>query len=393
MEAGAPLCLTGEVMKREVIVIGGGPAGTAAAMQLARSGREVLLLERTRSAHHKVCGEFLSREALHYLELLGIDPAALGAVPILGVRLAARELLAEAVLPFTALSLTRRTLDEAMLRCAQAAGVEVQRGGGVASLTKEIEDWNLNTDGGGSFRSRNIFLATGKHDLRAWARSRGWHNDLVAFKMYFRLEEKQQAALSGFVELVLFPGGYTGLQPVEGGEANLCLLITRKQLRSLNGSWEGVLEHVLLHSPYLRDRLRGSQALLDRPLALSSIPYGYRAPANSDGLWRLGDQAAVIPSFSGDGMSIALHSGHLAADFFLAGSTPHAYQRQIRSQLGRGIDVASALSQLLVRAPLLAQLARVRPQLLREIAIFTRIPEAALIYGAHSTSAPIEYTA
>jgi len=366
-------------MEREAVVIGGGLAGASLATQLVRAGRDVLLLERTRSAHHKVCGEFLSREALHYLVLLGIDPAALGAVPVGGVRLAARELIAETALPFTAFSLTRRTLDEEILRHAESAGVEVRRGASAASLTRSRKSWDLGMDQVESVRARNVFLATGKHDLRGWLRSKGWHNDLVAFKMYFRLGQAQQAALSGFVELILFPGGYTGLQPVENGEANLCLLITREDLRRLNGSWEGVLEHACVHSPHLRERLNGSEALLDRPLALSSIPYGYRASANGDGIWRLGDQSAVIPSFSGDGMSIALHSGHLAAYLFLAGKTPDTFQQQIRRELGRGIGAATALSQLLVRAPVLAQLVRVRPRLLRDIAILTRIPESALI--------------
>ncbi len=366
-------------MEREAVVIGGGLAGASLAAQLARAGRDVLLLERTRSAHHKVCGEFLSREALHYLSLQGINPTAFGAVPISGVRLAARELIAETTLPFTALSLTRRTLDEAILRNAEAVGVEVWRGTSAALLTRSRELWDLGMDQGGSVRAQNVFLATGKHDLRGWLRSKGWHNDLVALKMYFRLSKIQQAALFGFVELILFPGGYTGLQPVENGEANLCLLITREQLRRLKGSWEAVLEHACLHSPHLRDRLSGSQPLLDRPVALSSIPYGYRAPVGSDGIWRLGDQSAVIPSFSGDGMSIALHSGHLAANLFLAGKMPYVFQQQMRRALGRGIGVASALSQLLVRAPVLAQIARVRPRLLRDIAILTRIPESALI--------------
>jgi len=366
-------------MEHEAVAIGGGLAGASLATQLARAGRDVLLLERTRSAHHKVCGEFLSREALHYLALLGMNPKALGAVSITGVRLAARELIAETALPFTALSLTRRTLDEAMLCNAEAAGAEVRRGASAASLTQSKDVWDLGMDQGESVRARNVFLATGKHDLRGWLRSKGWHNDLVALKMYFRLSQTQRAALSGFVELILFPGGYAGLQPVEDGEANLCLLIRREDLRRLNGSWEAVLEHACLHSPHLRDRLSGSQPLLDRPVALSSIPYGYRAPAGSDGIWRLGDQSAVIPSFSGDGMSIALHSGHLAANLFLAGKTPGAFQQQMRRELGRGIGVASALSQLLVRAPALAQFARVRPRLLRDIAILTRIPESALI--------------
>ncbi len=70
----------------EHLVIGGGLAGSMLAMRLAAAGREVVLLEREREAHHKVCGEFLSREAIEYLRQAGIDPLELGARAIDRVR-------------------------------------------------------------------------------------------------------------------------------------------------------------------------------------------------------------------------------------------------------------------------------------------------------------------
>ena len=93
-------------------MIGGGLAGSMLAMRLAAAGREVVLLEKEREAHHKVCGEFLSREAIDYLRQAGIDPLELGAHAIQRVRLHSGKRTVEARLPFTALSLSRRVLDE-----------------------------------------------------------------------------------------------------------------------------------------------------------------------------------------------------------------------------------------------------------------------------------------
>ena len=95
-------------MKAEVVITGGGLAGSAAAIVLARAGRDVVLLERESQPQHKVCGEFLSQEALMYLRSLGADVGAMGAATIHSVRLARGTGRSAAVLPFGAMSLTRR---------------------------------------------------------------------------------------------------------------------------------------------------------------------------------------------------------------------------------------------------------------------------------------------
>ena len=109
----------------EVLVIGGGVAGCSAAIALARRGRSVTLIEREPTPRHKVCGEFLSGEALEDLHALGIDVTSIGAVPINYVRLAAARRAAEAPLPFPAASFTRKALDTALIAEAIAAGVRV----------------------------------------------------------------------------------------------------------------------------------------------------------------------------------------------------------------------------------------------------------------------------
>src|ERR1700761_7193125 len=101
-------------LQDEVLILGGGVAGCASAIALARKGRSVTLIEREPAPRHKVCGEFLSGEALEDLHALGIDLPSLGAVPIDYVRLAAARRAAEAPLPFPAASLTRKALDTAL---------------------------------------------------------------------------------------------------------------------------------------------------------------------------------------------------------------------------------------------------------------------------------------
>jgi menaquinone-9 beta-reductase len=361
-----------------VLVIGAGLAGSSAAITLARAGREVTLLEKELEPHHKVCGEFLSHEALSSLHALGIDAAAIGAVPIHSVRLAGRLGVSEVALPFAAMSLTRRKLDEELLCLAANVGSKILRGHRVQKLERNAKDWQITLDNAQTIYAPTVFHATGKHDLHSHARPNGTQNDLIAFKMYWRLAPQQSAQLEGHVELCLYRGGYCGLQPVEGGIANLCCLIRRSVFQQIGGKWEALLQSISSACPHLHQRLEGAIPMLSRPLAISAIPYGFIRQTTED-LWHLGDQAAVIPSFTGDGMSIALHSGRLAAEMFLDGASPRSFQQRLHDQLAQQVPFATFLSKCLVTEPqrtVMEAIARLWPGVLGLIAKRTRLREA-----------------
>jgi len=366
------------------LVIGGGPAGAMVALRLASAGREVVLLEKESGLHHKVCGEFLSREAVDYLHQDGIDPLELGANVISNLRLSAGNRLIAARLPFQALSLSRRVLDAALLARTEEKGCHVIRGVAVESLTPEGnhegDHWIASLNSGDFLRSSNVFLATGKHDLRGLSRSPGKQSDLVGFKMHWQLAPAQLGILRDSMELYLFPGGYGGLSLIEGDIANLCLVVRRSTLRHLGG-WPQLLASIQRGNRHVRQFFEGATALWDRPLAISPIPYGYLV-RESAGLWCVGDQAAVIPSFTGDGISIALHSAALAAQMFLAGSSAADYYRTLRAQLTRPMTLATSLSRATVtaagRAAAIAALT-IAPNAMRWVAASTRIPQSSLV--------------
>ncbi len=270
--------------------------------------------KRPRPPSTKSVESFSAPETLPLLRRAGIHPENLGAQTIHSLRIVAREMLAEITLPSKALSLTRRTLDEALLERAKQAGANILRGFTVERLLPPADEesrglWRAKITNASHISmyisGSEAFLATGKHDLRGWQRQTNRsQNSLVALKMYFRLSPEQSAQLAGNVELIFYPGGYAGLQPVEGNAANLCALISREKLRSMGSRWDRLLEYMRLQSPHLERRLTGAESLLGRPLTLSSIPYGFSVESSfgTESPWRLGDQAAVIPSLCGDGM-------------------------------------------------------------------------------------------
>ena len=117
---------------------------------------------------------------------------------------------------------------------------------------------------------------------------------------------------------------------------------------------------------------------------MTSIPYGY-VETRADGLWRLGDQAAVIPSFAGDGMAIALHSARLAARIFLKGGTAEDFQLRLARDVGSQVKRAALMSRLLVRPRgqwLAAAAARHFPRLLVVAARTTRIAPRHMLDAA-----------
>ena len=363
----------------EALIVGGGPAGAATATLLARRGQDVEIVEQSAAMHHKVCGEFLSREAVSYLAQLGLDLDALGAVPIHSVRLARRRCIAECELPFPAMSITRRKLDEALLTLAQREGAVVRRGRRIESLHRSPSGWTAQFTGGEVRHAQSVFLATGKHDLGGYRRPPGKQDSLIAFKMYFQLAPAEKRALRGWVELTLFPGGYAGMQLTEEGDANLCLLVNRATFGSCGNDWQELLKRILHFSEHLAQRLEAAEPLLRKPLALSSIPYGVLVRKAETGLWRLGDQAAVMPSFSGDGMSIALHSAQVAAGLYASGGTSAQLAERLHRELSGSIRLATTVSRLMIAAPGLATLLRMYPSLLTVLATHTRVPQDALI--------------
>lgn len=366
----------------DAIVVGGGLAGAAVACHLGAAKKSVLLFEKEAGPRHKVCGEFISSEAQSYLAALGIDLAALGAVPIRHVRLVHGHRLAEAALPFAAAGLSRYRLDEALLSRADALGVRVRRGTTVRAIEKANTDtWQVMT-GPGNAATGTVFLATGKHELRQFKRVAATPDGLIGFKMYFRLARAQTEALHDAVEVILFDGGYAGLQLIDPATANLCLLVRKSTFARVGKSWPALLDHLVAACPHLGDRLAGAVPCWEEPLAIASLPFGFLGTEDRQdtGIYRLGDQVSVIPAFSGNGISIALHTARLAADCYLQGHDAAEYLRRVRGDLRDTMGLANRLSRVTAHAwaqGLTVAACRAFPPLMAILARGTRIPGLA----------------
>lgn len=357
-------------MTAPALIIGGGPAGSAAAITLAKAGMTPKLIERHKLPTECVCGGFLGWDALRALEGLGVDLWALGARPISRFRLVTAERVVEAELPALAAGLSRKALDLALLDAARAAGADVTFGRAVRTVDPLARTARL--DDGKIIAADAIFLATGKHEMRGLARrfahsSAGLRASLPPSQ---RLD-----GLAGVVELHLFDDGYAGLLMQEDDSANLCLSVTRDRLNEA-GSTAALLPELMSQAPALAARIGGTvPARFD---AIAGVPYGWRARDSSDGIFRIGDQGAVIASLAGDGIAIALTSGVSAARTMLAGgpSAAPGWQRGMERQSRRPVGIAEMLrhgaASPLPRRAMMAAL-RLMPRLGTRAARLTRI--------------------
>jgi menaquinone-9 beta-reductase len=355
------------------LIIGAGPAGAAAAIMLARGGAKPLMLEAQPETGDAICGGFLSWQTVRQLEALGLDAATLGGASVSLMRLFSGKRIAQIPLPAPAIGLSRKRLDLLLQAKAVAQGAGLAMGVSVRALE---DDGTVLLADGAALAPESLFLATGKHDLRGLGRPREG-----AATLGLRVRMSPNPALSALIgpsiELHLFAGGYVGLVLQEDGSANLCLAVRKERLASAGGQPMALLRSLERECPTLGERL----AFMDQEQtvdAIAAVPYGYICAETVPGRFRLGDQAACIPSLAGEGIGLALASGTRAASAWLKRGPMVApdYQQDFARAAARPVRTAGLIwhvAESPALAPLMVTAAQVLPSLARVAARWTRI--------------------
>jgi flavin-dependent dehydrogenase len=357
----------------DLAIIGGGPAGTAAAITAARSGARVLLLERGRFPRHKVCGEFISPEGLALLAGLGLGDLVRRAPRITHARIFAETSVAVAVLSPAAASISRYELDHALWRLASESGADCRQQVEARAIMG-TGPFDLSTSAG-DFTARAAVNASGRwSNLRRTRLARPDREKWVGWKAYFR---EPDSAMS--VDLYFFAGGYCGVQPLGDGHVNACAMVRAAAADSI--------EHVLALHPRLAERSRLWQQASE---TVATSPLVFAPPAAEEGgVLFAGDAAGFIDPFVGDGISLALRSGMMTAEA-LAGNMSVAeaatiyrrrYEREVRP-LFRNAGWLRRLTSIprVLRRPAMAVLRS--PRVARFLVGKTRRPPDAILEGA-----------
>ena len=336
-------------------MVGGGPAGAAAAITLARAGTPVLLVDKARFPRDKCCGDGLTADALRQLEGLGLRPDSVPdwqAVHEVFVRSPVGRTVSFP-LPddgLYAVVAPRAQLDAALLDVARAAGVKVADGHALAGARAVAGGIELDVDGLGTITTPYAIGADG-----AWSPLRkalganepGYLGDWHAFRQYFSGVGPAAAGLWIWFEPDLLPG-YAWSFPLPGGRANVGFGIQRDAgipIREMKDMWPE-----LLARPAVRDVL-GDSAVPEGVHKAWPIPARIdKMPLTAGGGRALfvGDAACATDPMTGEGIAQALVSGRKAAEAVLAGGDVAAeYRKVIEHELFADHRLARLLSRAL----------------------------------------------
>lgn len=297
----------------DAAIIGGGLAGLAAAIQLARDGFKVVLFEKEVYPFHKVCGEYISFESWDFLISLGvrIDQWKLPGMDTLQLSAPNGNMLQQK-LPLGGFGISRYMIDQEMARLAKSHGAVVMDGTKVQDVTFTANQFSIVTDNAvvraniccGTFGKRSNLDVKWKR--RFVLQKPGALDNFIGVKYHVKLDHPKNV-----IALHNFKKGYCGIAAIEDDKVNLCYLTTAQNLRDHGNNIQLMEQNVLFKNPLLKKAFTESEFLYDKPLTISQISFNRKEQVR-DHVLLLGDAAGLITPLCGNGMSMALHSSRIA---------------------------------------------------------------------------------
>ncbi|MFD2051761.1 NAD(P)/FAD-dependent oxidoreductase [Mesorhizobium calcicola] len=370
----------------DAVVIGAGPAGSSAALTLARRGWAVAIVEKSAFPRRKVCGEYVSASNIGLLDRLGIGDAwrANAGPEIRRIGFFSGETCVEAPMPAAKYgppandgfgrALGRDLLDTLLLQAARSEGAEIfqpwravaiERDGDMHRVHIQARD-DKSADATTTLRAPAIIAAHGSWEpgaLPSQVEKTSRPSDLLGFKAHFT-----SAALApDLMPLLVFPGGYGGMVSTDHGRLSISCCIRRDMLARLRRSHgsgpearqeghgsaaDAVFRHLTASCRGVSDALDG--ACLDGPwLAAGPIRPGIRICYERD-IFRVGNAAGESHPIIAEGISMALQSGWLLAEELVRASSGRAgrevagrrYQAAWRDLFSTRVHAAAVLARM-----------------------------------------------
>lgn len=311
-----------------ILIIGGGLAGLTAAIHLALEGLDVAVIEIQQYPHHKVCGEYVSKEIEPYLKGLGVDLKISGALAISKFQISTQDgFMVQTELPLGGFGISRYAFDNLLFKRAQELGVHFYFEKVVETVFKK-DSFTIKTKTGCYF-SKIAIGAYGKRSVLDKNLNRDFSKNKqswLAVKAHYYNNDFPE----NLVALHNFKGGYGGLSKTETGAVNFCYLVhydsfkTYKDVNSFNKA-------VVAENPFLKKFLSTSEPIFERPMTIAQIAFDKKETI-VDHMLMCGDTAGLIHPLCGNGMAMAIHSAQIASELIVRFFNDADYSRNLLEQ-------------------------------------------------------------
>lgn len=309
---------------KDVIIIGGGLAGLVNALQLAKAGLDVLVIEKKAYPFHKVCGEYISNEVVPFLQSIGAYPEKLKPAHIRYFMLSACSgRYSTAALDLGGFGISRFAFDYFLYEKAKLAGVKFLLETQVQAITFTNDLFQISLPKAEHLEAKIVIGAYGKRSRldkqlqRHFIRQR---SPYIGVKYHIKTDFPDD-----YIALHNFKGGYCGISRVENGIYNLCYLGSRALLRQY-GNIKAMEEAVLCQNPFLREIFNQAEFLFDKPEVINEISFATKKSVENHILMS-GDTAGLITPLCGNGMAMAIHSAKILSDLIIQHYHPGYFNR------------------------------------------------------------------
>ena len=343
-----------------LVVVGGGPAGSTAAITAVRAGLDVTLIDKAAFPRDKTCGDGLTALALGELGRLGLDPGSLPSwTPVSDValrspsgRVVSLDLAPEHRPAVPTVVVRRAELDNALIDMAAETGVRVRTGSAVTGVRPGVNAITVELADGRRISADHVVAADGM-----WSPTRrllgldtpGYRGEWHAARAYLPTDSPAADRMWVWFEPDLLPG-YAWSFPVGEGHVNFGFGVVRHQ--GLRGAEFAATWRDLMNRPHIQSVVGGGHG--DTAMKAWPIPARVtRAPLTGPRTLFVGDAAAATDPMTGEGIGQAMETGRLAAEALAAGRVlgPAAvaghYRRSVRRTLLADHRLAAGLSRLM----------------------------------------------
>jgi menaquinone-9 beta-reductase len=297
----------------DIIIVGGGLAGLVSSIQLSKSGKKVLVIEKKKYPFHRVCGEYISNETRPFLSSIGLDFEKLGVTEISRFQFTSPSgRVLETDLDLGGFGISRYKIDEELYQLAVSVGVEFLLENTVESIDFK-EDKFTTKSSFDTFESKYVIGTFGKRTKLDATLQRDFFNKrspYIGVKYHIKTNfPKDLIALHNFKD------GYCGISAIEDDKYCLCYLTTRDNLKK-HGTISEMERNILYKNPHLQKIFTESEFLYDKPEVINEISFSPKTTIENH-ILMAGDAAGLITPLCGNGMAMAIHGAKLLTDNIL----------------------------------------------------------------------------